>query len=149
VLLAPAERFQKESREHILVVLGADFEIPMNIPQALYRRASFGAIEAIADQIDQRLPSARQAGMSLRHQFRVPIQGLHQVRDAHHPDQREVSSDSERHAMAAVIEPFNLGRAKPKGSIICPTCAGLGHLGIRGGVSFHFSGYLHRAVLSD
>jgi hypothetical protein len=57
-----------------LVVLGADFEIPVNIPQALYRRASFGAIETVLDQIDQRLPGARQAGMSLRHQFRVPIQ---------------------------------------------------------------------------
>jgi hypothetical protein len=34
-LFAPAEQFQKESREHILVVLGADFEIPVNIPQAL------------------------------------------------------------------------------------------------------------------
>jgi hypothetical protein len=48
----------------------------------------------------------------------VPIQGLYQVRDAHHPDQREISSASERHAMPAIIEPFNLGRATPKGSII-------------------------------
>jgi hypothetical protein len=47
----------------------------------------------------------------------VSIQGLHQMRDAHHPDQREISSDSKRHAMPAVIELFNLGWATPNGSI--------------------------------